>query len=778
MADMVLVDGHAWATLGGTTMGRTAIGRSIAMGNHMPAIQSAGAHAPVRRLIGHLAAFGVLAALLWSAGVHAQPAQGERARWQRRAQAVTITRDDWGIAHVHGRTDADAVFGMIYAQAEDDFNRVEHNYLLSLGRMAEAEGESAIWLDLRQKLFIDPDVLKRDYAASPGWLKALMDAWADGLNAYLADHPQVHPRVITRFEPWMALSFTEGSIGGDIERVQLDGLKAFYGKAGDAPLAQVQMRPSWIEPTGSNGIAIAPSRTVDGHALLLINPHTSFFFRSELQMSSDAGLDAYGAVTWGQFFVYQGFNRHVGWMHTSTGADVVDEFAETIVRQDGKLFYRYGKALRPLRTRQITVPYKGADGALEQRTFTAYFTHHGPIVRSLGDQWIAMALMNTPVPALQQSWLRTKADDYASYMQVARFQANSSNNTLFADDKGEIAYLHPQFVPKRDDRFDYTKPVDGADPATDWQGPTPLEDLPQVVNPPNGWAFNTNDWPYSAAGPYSPKRADFPRYMDTVGENPRGVNATRLLIDISNVTLPSLITVAFDPYLPAFARQVPVLVADYDALAADDPLRAKLAGQIELLRYWDYRWGVASMPTSLAVFWGDTLWDEVRKDDTFEGISIYDAMADQAGPQRRLAALVEASDRLEQDFGSWGVPWGEINRFQRNDGAIVQTFDDAKPSIPVPFVSSRWGSLASFGAHRWPGTKRYYGTSGNSFVAVVEFGPKVRARAITAGGESGHPDSPHFNDEAERYTTGNLRTVYFWPEQLKGHTERVYHPGE
>ncbi|MEO6799082.1 MAG: penicillin acylase family protein, partial [Rhodanobacter sp.] len=240
----------------------------------------------------------------------AQANRAEQTRWQREAQAVTITRDDWGIAHVHGKTDADAVFGMAYAQAEDDFNRVETNYLVSLGRLAEARDadDSALWQDLRQRLFIDPVELKKLYAQSPQWLRALMDSWADGLNYYLATHPDVHPRVISHFEPWMALSFTEGSIGGDIERVELKPLQAFYGASTDAPLAVAETRPSWVEPTGSNGIAIAPKLTVDGHALLLINPHTSFFFRSELQMSSNEGLDAYGAVTWGQFFIYQGFN--------------------------------------------------------------------------------------------------------------------------------------------------------------------------------------------------------------------------------------------------------------------------------------------------------------------------------------------------------------------------------------------------------------------------------------------------------------------------------------
>ncbi|MEO7916271.1 MAG: penicillin acylase family protein, partial [Dokdonella sp.] len=610
-------------------------------------------------------------ALCLASTSHANPT--ELAGWEQQAQAVTITRDDWGIAHVHGKTDADAVFGMTYAQAEDDFNRVETNYLISLGRLAEAQDaeDSALWQDLRQRLFIDHVQLKKLYAQSPIWLRRLMDSWANGLNYYLAMHPDVHPRVITRFEPWMALSFTEGSIGGDIEKVNLDALKSFYGAATDAPLAKLETPPGWIEPTGSNGIAIAPKLTVDGHALLWINPHTSFFFRSELQMSSDEGLNAYGAVTWGQFFVYQGFNQHVGWMHTSAGVDVVDEFAEIIERKDGKTFYRYGKELRPITSREITLSYRTKDGALAERTFTAYFSHRGPIVRSLDDQWIAQALMNKPIPALEQSWLRTKTHDLASFMKVAERKANSSNNTLFASGKGEIAMLLPQFVPKRDNRFDYTKPVDGSNPEADWQGLTPLDQLPQVVNPSNGWTYNTNNWPYSAAGADSPKQADYPRYMDTFGENPRGVNAMRLLTDINNVTLPSLITLAFDSYLPAFAQQVPILVADYDALPTNDPLRAKLVGQIQLLRDWDYRWGIASMPTSLAVFWGDRLWDLVNKPGSAPGATAKD----------RLDALVQASNQLEKDFGSWGVPWGEINRFQRNNGDIVQKFDDEQPSI-------------------------------------------------------------------------------------------------
>jgi acyl-homoserine-lactone acylase len=732
--------------------------------------------------IGNLLLLSAACAALAAPVMAAAPA-ADLARQRATAARVEITRDDWGIAHVHGKSDADAVFGMVYAQAEDDFPRIEANYLTALGRTAEAEGEKAIWQDLRMRLYVDPADLQARYAKSPSWLKALMNAWADGLNFYLASHPDVKPRVLTHFEPWMALSFTEGSIGGDIERISLGELEAFYGPQQRQASAQVKAQElaqatAFREPTGSNGFAIAPSNTRDGHALLLINPHTSFFFRSELQVTSDAGLNAYGAATWGQFFIYQGFNAHAGWMHTSSTVDVVDEFADAVTRKNGKLAYRHGQQERPVTTKTVEVAYRAADGSRARKTFTTYATHHGPIVRTADGKWVAFAMMYRPVEALEQSFLRTKATDYASFMKVAELKANSSNNTLFADDTGEIAYLHPQFIPRRDNRFDYTKPVDGSDPAADWQGLHALDEAPHVLNPPNGWLMNTNNWPYSAAGPYSPKRADYPRYMDTVGETPRGVHATRVLSGRTDFTPQTLIAAAYDPYLTAFADLIPTLSKAYDATADGDPLKARLAPQMAALRGWDLKWSAASTETALAVFWGEALWAKAAPEARKAGVSVYAYMAERTTPAQKLAALAEASDRLAADFGDWRTPWGQINRFQRNDGAIVQTFDDRKPSIPVPFASGQWGSLASFGAKRYPGTKKYYGTSGNSFVAVVEFGPRVKALAVSAGGESGDPASSHFADQAERYAKGDLRVVYFYPDELKGHVERTYRPGE
>ncbi len=705
------------------------------------------------------------------------------ARWERQAQNVTITRDDWGIAHIHGKTDADAVFGAVYAQAEDDFNRVETNYINAMGRLAEAEGESRVYQDLRMKLFVDPDFLRKQYEASPPWLKSLMNAFADGLNYYLAKHPEVKPRVITRFEPWMALSFTEGSIGGEISRVNVSQLQAFYGKGPAAkaglgePRAEAVEADTDPEPGGSNGAAIAPSNTTAHRALLLINPHVTFFFRSELQMTSDEGLNAYGAVTWGQFFIYQGFNERAGWMHTSSAVDNADEYLETVMQKDGRYFYKFGSEERPVTSEVISVPYKTGSGMAEKK-FTVYRTHHGPVVREQAGKWVTFSMMQEPVKALIQSYTRTKARDYKAFRQTMELHTNSSNNTIYADADGNIAYFHGNFIPRRDPGFDWTRPVDGSNPATEWHGLLSVDETPHLLNPASGWLYNTNTWAWSAAGPSSPQREDYPRYVDNGSESARGLHAIRVLQNKKDFTPDSLIAAAYDSYLTWFEKPMPALIKAWDDTPPSNTLKGKLAGQIKLLRVWDLRWDVSSVATSLAVFWGEDVQRRAGQGARQAGMQASDYIAGGKMPANELLlSLAAASDRLVADFGTWQTPWGEINRFQRLTGDIVQPFNDARPSIPVGFTSASWGSLAAFSARPYTGTKKWYGTSGNSFVAVVEFGKTVRAKAVSTGGESGNPASPHFNDQAKRYSTGDLREVYFYRSQLKGHTEREYHPG-
>jgi acyl-homoserine-lactone acylase len=719
-----------------------------------------------------------LVALLFlsTAAAAANVPPDQQQRWQRRASQVNIIRDNWGIAHIYGKSDADTVFGATYAQAEDDFNRIERNYLNGLGWLAQAEGESAVYSDLRERLFVDVDDLQRQYRTSPQWLKTLMLAWSDGLNYYLAKHPAVKPKVIRHFEPWMALSFSEGSIGGDIETVNLKLLQTFYGQP-NAPLPATAPAPHVAEagPGGSNGFAIAPSRSASGHALLWINPHTSYYFRSELQMVSEQGLNVYGAVTWGQFFVYQGFNAHNGWMHTSYGGDAIDEYAETIVKKPDGLYYEYGGGLRKLKVTRIVIPVKQGSGQT-LRQFTVYHSHHGPIIRAENGRWIAIKLLQDPVHALSQSYLRTKTKNYTEFRKTQDLRTDTSNNTVYADADGTIAYFHGNFIPKRNTKFDFTHPVDGSDPATEWQGPHAVADTITLLNPTTGFIFNTNDWPFSAAGSASPKRENYPVYMWTKGENARGIHALEVLQNIRGVTVDSLIAAGYDPHLTGFDVLLPPLFAAFDALPADDPRRAAMQEPIASLRGWDKRTAADSVPTAVAIFWGVELVERKGAEARDADEPVFDFLVGNLTDAERINALGAALEKLRRDFGRWQVPWGEINRFQRLTDDIVQPFDDAKPSLPVGFAPSQWGALASFDWTRPRHTKKIYGADGNSFVAAVEFGPTIHAKAIMSGGESGDPASPHFTDQALMFSQGRFRDVLFSPEDVRAHAERSYQP--
>ena len=704
----------------------------------------------------------------------------DTARWEAQAANITIFRDDFGVPHIYGKTDADAVFGMLYAQCEDDFNRVERNYIWAIGRLAEVEGEDELYSDLRARLFMTEEEAKTNYEKSPDWLKKLCDAFADGINYYLYTHPEVKPKLLTRFEPWYPMYFSEGSIGGDIERVSTERLQAFYddqaslGSLGIEELGDLGIRPDpYDEPTGSNGFAISGKLTESGNAMLLINPHTSFYFRPEIHVVSDEGLNAYGAVTWGQFFVYQGFNEKTGWMHTSSYADVIDEFLEKVSEENSQYVYQYGEEKRPVTMMEVTLKFKDGD-QMKERKFPMYRTHHGPVTHQLGENWVATALMWDPVNALIQSFTRTKQSGHKGFREMMDIRTNSSNNTVYADAEGNIAYYHGNFIPKRDQQFDYSQPVDGSNPATDWQGLHDVNECIVVVNPANGWLQNCNSTPFTCAAENSPKPEDYPVYMRLPAENFRGVHAVRLLKERSGYTLDKLIETAYDPYLPGFEKLIPGLVHAYDQSTKKDPT---ISPAIEVLRKWDFATSAESVAMSLAYYYG-TLYDSKGADlDDLSSMERINYFGTDSSPEERLALFKEALDQLTADFGKWDTPWGEINRFQRINGDIVQPFDDSKPSLPVGLASGKWGALASYGARQY-GTKRIYGTSGNSFVAVVEFGEKVKAKSLLAGGQSGDPKSPHFYDQAQMYVDAKFKDVAFYREDVEKRAKRQYRPGE
>ena len=709
-----------------------------------------------------------------------KPLTDEQQRWEAHANNVEIIRDDFGVPHVYGKTDADAVFGMLYAQCEDDFNRVERNYIWATGRLAEVEGEKSLYSDLRARLYMTKEEAIENYINAPKWLQDLCNAFADGVNYYLHTHPEVEPKLLTRFEPWMPMYFSEGSIGGDIERVSTRKIKEFYGDTDEMAFVDDGLiRLADNEPRGSNGFAIAGEKTKSGNAMLLINPHTSFFFRGEIHVVSEEGLNAYGAVTWGQFFVYQGFNEKTGWMHTSTGTDIIDEFEETIVKDGAKTSYKYGDELRPIDSMQVTLTYKTGE-TFQDKTFTMYRTHHGPITHANGDKWVSTALMWSPIKALEQSFTRSKKSNHDEFYKMMDIRTNSSNNTVYADADGTIAYYHGNFIPKRNEKFDYTKPVDGSNPETDWNGLHDLEDNILVLNPPTGWIQNCNSTPFTSAAEYSPKKEDYPVYMTSFPENFRGMHAIPLLKEATDLTLDSLIELAYDTYLPGADLLITGLL---EAADSEEVKTQEAKDAIALLKNWDFRVGVESVGMTLTQFYLNAymqsgLIPTMEGNKRISRLGRFDYMSKTSKFAERLTVFQTAIDKLTEDFGSWNTPWGEFNRYQRVNGDIVQEFDDSKPSIAVGMASGRWGALASYGTRFGKETKRQYGTSGNSFVAVVEFGDKVTAKSMLAGGQSGDPDSPHFDDQAQPYADCEFKDVAYYRADVEKRAKRTYKPGE
>jgi len=702
-------------------------------------------------------------------------------KWQDQAANVEIIRDDFGVPHIYGKTDADAVFGLLYAQCEDDFNRVEQNYIWATGRLAEVEGEEALYSDVRAQLFMTQEEAIAYYEESPEWLKKLCNAFADGINYYLYTHPEVTPRLLTRFEPWMPMYFSEGSIGGDIERVSIEHIKDFYEGQVDGSIGSIETTQKErdlfldeLEPAGSNGFAIAGKLTESGNAMLLINPHTSFYFRGEVHVVSEEGLNAYGAVTWGQFFVYQGFNEKTGWMHTSTYTDIMDDYIETISKSENGYTYKYGDEERPVEELEVSLNYKDG-GGLSKKEFTLYRTHHGPITQSIDGKWVATNMMWSPVNALIQSYTRTKLDNHQEFRKMMDIRTNSSNNTVYADADGTIAYYHGDFIPKRNTKFDFTQPVDGSNPETDWKGLHSVDEIITIVNPSNGWIQNCNSTPFTAAAENSPKAEDYPNYMSLNRENFRGVHAIRLLEKAENLNLDKLIKMAYDPYLPAFEIVIPRLVKAYD----DAPRKmASLKEPIELLRNWDYAVSTSSVAMSLAHYYCQIYLREGTFPSGLNDMQRIEYMGSESPRFERLSYLQKSINHLTENFGTWDTPWGEISRFQRQSGDIDLQFDDNAPSIPVGMATSRWGALAAYGMRSKQQTKRIYGTRGNSFVAVVEFGDRVKAKSLLAGGQSGDPDSPHFYDQAQRYADGKFKDVLYYKEDVLAKAEERYQPGK
>jgi len=720
-----------------------------------------------------------------------KPTNSELARWKQHAKQTTIIRDEWDIPHVYGKTDANAVFGLMYAQCEENFPQIEKNFLEMLGRRAEMEGPKMIYEDLMMQLIQDSAEAVRDFENSPLWFKQLLIAHADGINYYLYKHPEVKPVVLTKFKPWYHLMWTDGSVSPTRSAgITEKHVEAFYGQNLFANPNAVSRNTHFEKPQavfvkpnydmedktlkGSNGFAIGPKHSKSGNAMLYINPHVPFYFRSEMHMVSEEGLNAYGAVTWGQFFIYQGFNENCGWMHTSSYADVADVYEEQVQKINNELFYTYEKEKKKMSERKIEIKYLD-NGIIKTKSFDTYKTLHGPVMGMQKGKWLSLQENNRSLNALIECWSRTKAKSLKDYTKAMALLANNSNNTVYADAAGNIAYWHGNFMPKRDPKFDYTRPVDGTTKATNWTAIHSLNEIVQSINPANGWLQNCNATPFTVAGDQSPKAINYPAYMAPDGENGRGITAVALLSKIDKINLDELITLGYNKKLSAFDILLPRFLED--AKTAILAPRTKKA--IEYLANWDRFADTSSIATSIAIEWA-TKWNtEIPPADTEEAatqiLEKYNRMDLKVSFETKVKLLEATLDQFEKWYGRWEVKWGDINRYQRVGPG--KNFEDNAFSLAVNQASSKWGALPSFESRRYPNTVKRYGYTGNSFVAAVEFGKRLTAKTIITGGQSRFAESNHFTDQAFGFINGQFKTIHYYKEEVLANKKLAYHPG-
>jgi penicillin amidase len=664
------------------------------------------------------------------------------------ASRVTIYRDTYGIPHVFGETDAATMFGFAYAQAEDNFWSIETNYLRSVGRLAEVNGERGLVSDRRNRTLEIPRLAREEYARMPRKMRDLLDGFVAGLNAYVADHPEVRPRLLTRFEPWYPLAFIRYNYYQN----------GFFWSAGFRPAdLQVAFDDSLVASRnfGSNGWVIGPSKSATGHAMLFINPHLPFFGSGQVyegHVKSDEGWNFTGYTRLGFPFPYVGHNESLGWVSTDNAADQADLYLETFDDPARPLAYRYGTGYREATQWVDTILVK-TDTGIERRAFTFRKTHHGPILGTRDGKPVALRMAKLDGDGWLGEWYdMTRARRVSELKEAMRPLNMLFGNVMAADAEGNTFYLYNAAVPVRDSRFDWSGPVDGSDPATEWRGYHTLDDLPQLTNPTTGWMQNCNTTPFRLTSTGNPEPSKFPSYMVQEGDNWRGFMSRRILESTPRFTWDAWVRAAFDTYVIAADSLLPGLLRDF---RADSTRSTRLTVAIDTLARWNRRSDTASVAMTLFDRWQEAL----------------------RGGTASVAALDSALARLEREWGTWLVRWGESNRLQRINEPANEQFSDARPSIPVSGAGSQHGVVFTYTAVPMPSQKRRYGVAGGSYVSVVEFGPTVRRLAVHTMGASGDPQSPHYFDQAPLYARGEFRPAWFTLEEIKANLEREYRPG-
>ena len=740
--------------------------------------------------------------LVYARGVAGQAAPGGLPS----RESPVVFRDGYGVPHVFGPTDESVVFGAAWVQADEDWPTVEENFLRASGQAAEVFGEEALLTDYMTRALEIPRLAVEEYARSSPRMRGLLDAYADGFNAWLAAHPEAPRRVPDEVQPWATLALLRYKYH-ELEFLGYAGLEEEWVTSllergwpvgnsdreavtpaisriphdtaqGGLRFAGALVGPLGELPLGSNEWAVGPSRTVDGHAFLLVNPHQRFFGIErylEIHLHSDAGLVFSGLTRFGFLLPYMGNNERLGWTFTDNYADIGDLYVEQFDDPSEPLGYRYGEERRTAETWTERVRVKGPAG-VHERTLRFWKTHHGPIV-GLDEDGRPIAARLAKL--VEGGWF-TQLEAMIRSGTVEEFRTALAAldvpymNLMYADQAGNIWYVYNSAIPRRDPTIDWKRPVDGADPRTEWDGYHALEELPQILNPPSGYLLNTNSSPFSATRDIPFERSDFPPYM--IGDeedNARARSSRRALEREERLSFDDFAALVWDTRLALADSLIPMIAEERDRLqtALDDDLPAVLqAGSrgrtdldevVDRLTAWDRRADRESTANTLFVLSAERWYLDHMSSGS-------------PGPWSWSLALAGTAERLRETWGGLDVPWGQVNRLQRPRSNDPSAFSDSLPSLPVGGAPGFLGSVFTFQTEPLGSVGRRYGVHGNTFVKVIEFGPRVRGRSVVVFDQSGDPASRHYFDQAPLYAERRFKPAWMTRQEVETHTERRY----
>jgi penicillin amidase len=698
------------------------------------------------------------------------------------SQNVTIYRDQWGVPHIVGKTDGDTAFGMGYAQAEDNFDQLEMGFIIGTGRSAEVLGEAGLLADWVVHSFENNELSKRDYENATPDVKAVLDGYAAGINYYIETHANLNPKLLDHVEPWYSLALIRRwyHLGGFLGRLQFsDEERAAAFKAINGQELKVAHReilsydPKDKKEYGSNSWAAKGTKIEGTGSYLFINPHLPAFGIGqtyEAHMMSDEGWNFTGYARFGYPVPYIGFNENLGWMSTDNYSNQEDSWIESFEDPDNPLSYTYGNGTRDSIEWTGEIKIKGGG----KRTVKYRKTHHGPIVAMRDGKFLSGMMARYDEPGWLDQWYNMgRATNIDEFTEAIEPQAMQFGNIMYADRDANIWYIYNGAVPVRAEGFDWNTAVDGSNPDTDWKGYHSLGDLPQVKNPISDMMQNTNTSPFTVSMSESDaKEENYPSYMVRERDNARSRNARRILKKHEKFDFPMWEYETLDTTMTEWSVSKLLIMDAYAATSGTNPERArKLAPVIELLDAWN---GIASLESpepTIYVEW-------------YEGLYLSKPQGYKATNEEIMISLEREMDKLKDDWGTWQVAWGEVNRSQRPplDASGNPIFDDSAESIATPGVPS-WsgGSQISFNLRR-EGLKRRYKTGGNSYTAIVYFpsdrNQKVQSKSIHVFGASADPNSPNNMDQAKLLAAKRYKNAFLHLDDVKANAVRFYHPGQ